>query len=318
LVLYVFFFESKLRAFVFGLAAFIALGITVFAINAAYECYFTDTFFAFVQHATRNWEHLQKHGTRFITKNPGFFLVLIARFVLPSQGTPREKTVPAKEWINFTRLRNPLLTIKMSFPGFILIGHSLVLIFLLGLHTGNDVLYYHQLISPFLLWIACWVADVKFQRYWPVTLAILGNILWFAVWASPLPKDHSAEWQQLERRIDMYTNVFAAPHVSHLLWRKGAPVYDTGHTEGLLGAFDRNFTPASDAYRARTDAFLMDIRSKVQNKEFDMVIVCRGWAPLLPLEELNARYVRLDPRPAAPMAFDYWLDSYPLEIWVPR
>ena len=115
----------------------------------------------------------------------------------------------------------------------------------------------------------------------------------------------------------MYTNVFAAPHVSHFLWQKGAPVYDTGHTEGLLGAFDRNFTPASKAYRARTDAFVSDIHSKVQNKEFDLIIISHGWAPLLPMEELKQRYTYVGPQ-AAPMTFDYWLKPHPLEIWVPR
>jgi hypothetical protein len=317
LVLYVFLFESKLRAFLFGLAAFIALGITVFAINAAYECYFTDTFFATAQQISRSWEHLLKNGTRFVVENLGFVLILIARFAFASKGVPDDKAVPAPEGINFARLRSPLLPMKMSFPGFILIGHSLALIFLLGLHKGNDILYYHQLISPFLLWIACWAADVKLLRYWPVSLVLLGNILSFAVLASPLPEDHSAEWRQLERRMALYTNVFAAPHVSHFLWRNGAPVYDNGHTEGLLGAFDRNITPVSNAYRARTDAFLLDIRSKVQNKEFDMIIACRGWAPLLPAEELKQHYTYIGLQ-AAPMTFDYWLKPHPLEVWVLR
>ncbi len=316
LVLYVFIFESKLRALLFGLAAFTALGITAFAIDAAYECYFTDTFFATAQQVSRSWEHLLKNGTRFVVENLGFILVLVARFTFACKGA-QNKSVPGHKRFSFAQLHSPLLPMKMSFPGFILIGHSLALILLLGLHKGNDILYYHQLISPFLLWIAFWLADVKFQRHWPVTLALLGNIFCFAVLAPPLPEDHSAEWRQLGRRIEMYTNVFAAPHVSHLLWQKGAPVYDTGHTEGLLGAFDRNFTPASKAYRARADALVSDIRSKVQNKEFDMVIVCHGWSPLLPMEELKQRYTYVGPQ-AAPMTFDYWLKPHPLEIWVPR
>jgi hypothetical protein len=167
------------------------------------------------------------------------------------------------------------------------------------------------------LWIAVWVADVKLQRYWPVTLALLGNILWFAVSAAPLPADHSAEWRQLERRMEMYTNVFAAPHVSHFLWRKGAPVYDNGHTEGLLGAFKRDFTPVNKAYQARTEAFLLDIHSKVQKKEFDLIIVCHGWAPLLPMDAVKQRYTYIGSQ-AAPMTFDYWLKPHPLEVWVLR
>jgi hypothetical protein len=317
LFFYLFLFENKMRALIFGLSASLALGVAVVVMDSCYECYFTDTFFSFVQHATRNWQHLLKNGTRFFIENIGFVLVLFAGFSSLGRSLPGETQTGKPRTASFTRFRDPLLPVRLSFPGFILLGNALVLIFLLGLHTGNDILYYHQLISPFLLWIVFWLAAVKFQSRWPVMVGVFANLLLYFLLAWPLPEDHSAEWRNVERQIAAHTNVFAAPHVSHFLWRKGAPIYDTGHTEGLLGAFNKNLTRVSAAYNAKTDAFLHDLQSKVRNKDFDLVLVCHGYAPLFSMRELEQQYICIGPQPA-PMTFGYWIDPYPLEAWVPR
>src|SRR5204863_5084054 len=96
------------------------------------------------------------HGGRFVAANLGFIFLLMARFIFAGEGKSNTaaQTPSTFAWRD---VRGPLLPVKASFPGIILLTHALVLIFLLGLHTGNDVLYYHQLASPFLLWIAFWV-----------------------------------------------------------------------------------------------------------------------------------------------------------------
>ncbi|HEY0550750.1 MAG TPA: hypothetical protein VGF13_14185, partial [Verrucomicrobiae bacterium] len=119
LVLYVFFFENKLRALLFAAAASIALGIAVFTINAAYQCYFTDTFFASAHQVTRSWEHLLKNGSRFVIVNLGLFLILIARFAFAGKRTQGNGAGSARNGTSFAALRRPLLPVKMSFPGFI-------------------------------------------------------------------------------------------------------------------------------------------------------------------------------------------------------
>jgi hypothetical protein len=210
-----------------------------------------------------------------------------------------------------------LLSTKVSFPGVILLLHALALIFVLGLHLGNDVLYYHQLASPFLLWLAFWLAAVRFRGRWAFTLALLINIAAFVGTAKPLRREDPAAWQMVEREIAMRTNVFTSPHLSHFLYRRGAPVYDTGHTEAIRGAFDRNFTRVNEAYASKADAFFEDIRAGVRNKNFDAVIVLRDWGPMLSFAELQQYYVRGKPL-SAPMTFGHWLDNYPLEVWVPR
>jgi len=70
-------------------------------------------------------------------------------------------------------------------------------------------------------------------------------------------------------------------------------------------------------YYQRTWALFEDIQTQLVNEQFDLVLVCRGLGPLMPWEDLQAHYVCAGPLPA-PMTFGYWLDSYPLEAWVPR
>ena len=110
--------------------------------------------------------------------------------------------------------------------------------------------------------------------------------------------------------------MFAVPNLSHLLARHGQPVYDAGQTEYALAAFQNNRTRVAEKYHQRTQAFLEDIRNKVVNEQFDLVLVCRGWSFLIRRADLQAHYVCKGPLPT-PMTFDYWMDPYPLEMWVP-
>ena len=314
--LYVFLFESKLKGLLFGLAGAVALLLSLVAINAVYECYLTETVIAQHNMIRRNYEHLARVGGQFVKDRLGFLAVLAGGCVFwISARMP--SPVPAGGGAGLGRLSRPLLAVRVSFPAVILVCNGAVIALALGLNPGNDVLYYHHLISPFLIWVALVVASQRSRWQGAILLALLANILWLGIQQPPWPKNHSAAWEDLDKLIASHRRVFAAPHLSHLLLRHGLPVYDAGQTEYAPYAFQQNPARVAERYEQRTRAFLRDIRDKVVNEQFDLILVCRGWSRLVPRQYLQAHYVCRG-QLQAPMAFGYWMEPYPLEMWVPK
>ena len=316
--LFVFLCQNKFKALVYGLAGTIGLLLSLLATNAVYECYLTETFVAQHNLVQRSYEHLVKVGGQFLRDNLGWSAMLAGGFVSWMR-IRRDTTLRAsrsgRPW--FSDLKAPMLSVAIPFPAVILGGNAAAMVLALGLNPGNDVLYYHQLISPFLLWLALVVVGQhsRWQSVW--LLVLLANIMWLGFQAPKWPQDQSGAWSDLDRLIASHRHVFTAPHLSHLLVRHGLPAYDSGQTEYVLCAFKNNPARVVSEYYQRTQAFFEDIQTKVVNEQFDLVLVCRRLGPLIPWGDLETHYVCKGPLPA-PMAFGYWVDSYPLEAWVPR
>jgi hypothetical protein len=147
--------------------------------------------------------------------------------------------------------------------------------------------------------------------------AIFANVLWLGFELPRWPTDHSSAWRKLDALIASHREVYTAPHLSHLLHRHGLPFYDSGQTEFVPFVFQGNSMRIAGPYLEKAKAFLEDIRQKIVHRQFDLVLTCRGWSPLLPVDDLESNYVSQGLLPA-PMAFGYWMDPYPLEVWIPR
>ena len=199
-----FLFENKLKGLVFGLAGALALLLSLVAINAVYECYLTDTFVVQRNASGQglSFEHLAKVGGQFLKDNLGLVILLAGGFlswIAAHQGTTL--LASAAGGVSLCPLRGPLLPAKAPFPAVILGCNVAVIVLVLGLNPGNDVLYYHQLISPFLLWLAVLLAARKGRWQWACLLVLLANMVWLGAHRAPWPKDCSAAWADLDRLI---------------------------------------------------------------------------------------------------------------------
>ena len=320
--LYVFLFESKYKAVVFGTVAALALIASIWMINLVYECYFTETFFVTLRAVTRSWAHLRMIGGSFLVQNAGLLLILAAglfhravRHRADIQAAAQQEV--KRGWFNWNQLRQPLICQCGDLAGLALVCNTAVIVLVLGLHEGNDILYYHQLITPFLLWKVVRLADTTFRQHWLASTLLLVNLLIFASAAAPLPADHSAHWRALESLVASSTDVFAAPHLALLARQSGKTVYDAGQTEIAFAANHRNFTRVSGQYQERNRLFLQSIRAKVRNKQFDLIVVNWNICPLLSQEELARNYTPTG-IVAAPMAFNFNFRDFPLVCWVPK
>ena len=323
--LYVFLFNNKLKGLVFGLAGMLGLLVSLLLMNEVYECYLIETIFAQNNGIVRSYAHLARVGGQFVRDNLGLFAILFGGIVCWLRvRCPRSSVSSAPDTLKGGHptdlpkrgLRSPLLPVTVPFPAVVLACNCAVMVLILGVNMGNDVLYYHQLISPFLLWLALGLASRKGRWQAACLLVLLANLAWLGARLPPWPKDHSVEWANLDRLIASHRRVFAAPHLSHLLSQHGLPVYDAGQTEYALFARRQNPARAAENYWQRTQAFLQDIQNQVIKEQFDLVLVCHGYSPLVQWEQLQAHYVCKGQVPA-PMAFGYWIDDHPLEAWVP-
>jgi hypothetical protein len=111
------------------------------------------------------------------------------------------------------------------FPYYLVMGTAL------GLHPGNRILYYDQLISPFLYWVI--VSQVeRLPRLRIPCLVLLVSTFW--AWSPATqfpPRMQEQEWRALESLIATHRHVLASGPLAHLLRRQGKTIYDSGQTE---------------------------------------------------------------------------------------
>ena len=318
---YVFLCVSKRRGIGTGVGAMVALPGTVILIHGIYECYFTETFFIPLNSSNRSWRHLREVGSSFLLLNWGLLLVLLGAVLTflrrkeQAGGVAGEKT---RRWFDFGHLDEPLLGRAIPLPAAVLICNSLVMVLLLGLHPGNGILYYHQLLTPFLIWAVFRQFHADWRRYGLSILLITANLTFLSGRTPRFPGDFRKEWTTIEKLLADEKDVFAAPHLAHILASQNKPVYDAGMTEFYRGALRRNPLSISSAYQERVRTYREEVADKVSQQTFDLVVVTPGLAPALPLAELRKHYVLQDTLPA-PMTFDFYpIDTFPVDVWVPR
>jgi hypothetical protein len=320
---YVFFFVSKRRGIWTGVAAIVALLGTVVLIHRIYECYFTETFIVPLNASNRRWGHLQETGSSFLLLNWGLVLLLLRPVVAGVFLRRREWTgdgvvEQSRRLFDFVNLDKPLLGRTISIPAAVLICDGLVMVLLLGLHPGNGILYYHQLLTPFLIWTVFRQFRADWRRQGLSILLITLNLTFVSGRTPRLPGDYTKEWKTIEELLAAKKEIFAAPHLAHILARQNKPVYDTGMTEYHRAALDRNPFSISSAYRQRAEAYREELTDKVRQQKFDLIVITPGLGRAFPLMELRTHYVLQDTLPAPMMFATFPIDSYPVDVWVPR
>lgn len=289
--LFLFLRGSRWEGIQYGFAAGGAMLGAIFCIHFIYPTYFTEIYFIVMNAASRDWGHLRKVGGEFLVVAGGLLAVLV--------------------------LSLPIKKFPLHFATMTLGVMSLIMVFKLGLHNGNGILYYHQFLTPFLIWGAL-VAAKSFQvAIIPVALLTI-NLLVMSSGVRGAPRDYSEQWKEIERVVAPGTNVFHLPHVGHLLAAQGKKVYDSGATEYWYHASSNNFTAIKTPFIERGKGYQSNLEQMVRTKQFDRILVNPQLCRLIPFSLIESNYVIVDVLPA-PMAFPYGPpELFNLQLWVPR
>lgn len=298
--LYLLLFRSWRKGLAFGVASLVALSLACVLVDRLLPAYFTDVFFVQLSYATSVWAHLRRMFVGFSIESAGLFAMgalLLVRRVLTRGERPGGPGLG--RW-------------DPGLPAFALLIDLAALVLKLGLHVGNGLLYYHQLLTPLLIWSILRDADGK--GAWTAAiggLAGLSAVGWMSL-GLPLPPDFSPAWKGLEAIVESAPRIVVPPPLAYLAYARGKPVYDNGHTEYCPGGIEKNFLPVAAEFDRRCVAHQKALSDGISNREFDVVMVVPGQSPMIDRGLLRSRYA-LRGRVLMPMVFA----DFEAEIWTP-
>jgi hypothetical protein len=342
-VLYVFVFKSKLDGLKYGVYATLGFLSTMALMNSLGESYINNTFLIHVNVASKSAEFLYRQLGTYGQTNAAFLALLVLGSILGfvqrrsqrhQQPLPsRPKRLILKPW------QSPLIDYNMGLFPWCALMYFGVFYISMGRHTGNWMVYLHQLLSPFLLLTLAMVAKALYPegnitstegnttiRLLTQGLASLLIVLNVSSVASVeflpgLPKDYQKTWQALRGIVGEHRKIFNSPAIASLLIQQGKPVYDSGQSEYFIAGTKReaklsSLFPNNAAVVERNNAYLNQIEQDVINHQYELVIVTNDRSPILPAAFLEqyynyAGYVHA-PMPPAPFigARNWLLDIY--------
>jgi hypothetical protein len=300
---YLFLFVSKAKSFFYGSLLLILSAISVMAVNHIFPAYFDNCFFTSLNmtHAWSSAErlYLQIHlysGLHLWT------LVLIGICLLVTY-------YKSHALRGFSGIQLVLWAGMWS---------AFVLYTSLGRHSGAMLWYFFQLLSPFLLISAVWI----FNRHalwpiWCVPFLVLNLFTMTANHDHKLFNKSVAGWPQLTQVISEYQHILNSPLIVPILVEQNKEFFDNGQTEYFLSGSQRNgwmkgLFKEDDRGYVQMLFFFKNIRDKIENKEFDLIILQPSLLPLGIGDDIKKYYkfegelVLYAPQDLKPYAVSVW------------
>jgi hypothetical protein len=243
--------------------------------------------------------HLAWVAFHYALANWGAVLIAVtgsAWMLLSPRIEPRRGAGWWRQWRRrLLSLDTPLVTSSVPFMPVALLLSMTLIVTRLGLHKGNDVLYYDQLISPFLYWVAAVYTDRLPSLRVPSLLLLIITLLgWPPAYATNMTdvRNVQAQWREMEDLIARHAHVYTSPPLAHLERRQGKPVYDTGQTEFFRDGARGGVGGGSGEYLRRGEELANQIEVLARRKHFDLLILSERDRPFISDGTLSQNYVR--------------------------
>jgi len=308
---YLFLFVSKKKSLAYGCLLLAFMTISVLFINQIFPAYFDNCFFTSLNmtHAWSRLDHLYFQIDLY-SKIYAWTLILLGIFIA-WQGFKIYKTK------DFTILKND----DIRLVSWAILWACFVLYTSLGRHTGATLWYFFQLLSPFLLIAAAWVfsqnllIDMIGVPFLIINLFTITSKLDYTLFNKNEPN-----WLAASTLLSQYPHVLASPILVPLLVEENKQVYDNGQTEYFLSGADRpswmqGFLKTDYRGYIQMAKFFRDIEHKVENKDFEIILLPPSLLPLGIDEAIHKNYkmvgnlVVLAPQDVRP---------YDITVWVPQ
>ena len=300
--LYLFFFDSKKKAWQYLLfsVTFLILGLIFHYRN--YPFYFHNTLLSHWEYQSRFAGYMVLQMTYFLL----WFSPLII-FVLV--------TVGRLSW------RRPELPTFAFFCSTVLIAISL------GQHAGNYMVYLFQLMAPFLLVSSMVVIQRKPEldvlAYLVLALnaiLLLYNLFPNGYWLGD--EKSEADWQKASKLIEKNRIILNSPALVGEMFHLGVPIVDTGqnqyyYTDSVPDLF---FLPSKVLILQRGVDFKTDILLGIKNRVFDRVMLTYDispshiQSPWVDRETLKNYY---QPDQKLELIMPHTRQKWIIEVWIP-
>lgn len=320
LALYLFGFDSKSKGLWYSLGFGSALAATILGTHAICETWLTNTIFNHLNNDLSgqytSLAHLRREMWVHAESISGFIAAFVWAYGYFTGYGEKVFDGTVGSLFNFRDFHKPLLNVKADLPFMMLVFGTLIMVWKLGLHTGNWQLYYHQFMTPFALWFVVGFIDrLKANRHWAVILPLIANLLALNVYyVSGDLEDHQVEWSELEQVVATHQDMYHSAGLAELMKKYAKPIYNTGHNEYYAAGVPHNFTATADEFAWRSEMFWRQIGEKAQHKQLDLVIQDAGATWPIDRSILKDNY-RLLGHMRMPLLFNGdWL----LELWTPK
>lgn len=311
---YLVLFVGMRRGLAFAALFALALTLAGRGIHVLYPCYFTNVFFINFNIAGRDVRHLIVSAGAFAVLQAGAAGIVACRAwraVAGRKDSLRRQVGPSAR----ERGGGGLFTCASpDFPACLLVCSCLIMLGM-GLHPGQSLLYYHQLVTPFLLWLAFKTAHTYSTAGWRAAL-LLQVLLTAGYAARKAPrclKDYTAEWRQVETEMAKYDDVFHCGEIAHIIHKQGKTVYDNSQTRYYQWGTAHNPFAIARAYEDAGRRHVRAVKDRVARGEFEVVILS-GYSDLVVRPEARKRYVQ-EKHLATPLVMNY--PEFRVGVWKP-
>ncbi len=300
---YLFLFHSKKKGFWYGLIILLILVASIFLVNNIFECYFLHTVInsSSIAGISGSIAYLFRQLFRFVRVLWPIGLIFLIHLIHQRENL-EEKQAQLKTpfWKNFN-LRDAnqpfFSTFDIGyFETFFLISTAAI-VFLLGLHRGNYMVYLFQLmVPPFILLIFRWLT-LKFtfvQITSPLIILNLTILSFFLLYPNN-PNAYVEEWDILNSYVEESNHILNTPLLAPKMLQEGMTVIDSGSS----GYFYRT-KPYADTYFAPSYAeveqqglqYKQLIEDQVRSHYFDHVIITKSpsYNPFIDVDVLSKYY----------------------------
>jgi hypothetical protein len=297
MVSYIFLFVSKFKGVFYGLVLGSLSLISVIAVNHLFPAYFDNCFFASLNmsHAWASTERLHEQIVKYAKLHQwtlvllcAFMAVHVLKAILSKDSVSNIKSSMDGIFanLNLVKFKGPLIKVHFPLPLYAAACSSFVLYVSLGRHSGAMLWYFFQLLSPFLLICAVWVFSR--QAYWSFVCLpfLILNLLTMTSDQNYRVFDKKmAGWSDIAAVISQHENILNTPLIAPLLVEQNKEVVDDGQAEYFGAGAGRPAWMNRLAQRdPRVDfqlfVFFYNIREKVEEKKYDLIILQPGLLPL--------------------------------------
>ena len=326
---YLFLFVSKKKAVLYGFLLLIFLIISIELVNHIFPAYFDNCFFAAINMGP-SWSsmiRLHEQINLYTSLHKWVFILMGIFFIGYGIKALRDSRNKIKKNIlkiffsfQLFKFKEPL--IKLNFPLIVYAGlcSSFVLYMSLGRHSGAMLWYFFQLLSPFILIGAAWI----FSRwaYWPllcVPFLIYNLYIMTSDQNYKCFNENLQGWSEVSKIIRTHHCILNSPLIAPLLIEQHKEVFDNGQAEYFLPGGERhywmkNLFKADDRVSVQMTLFFYNIRSMVQKKEFDLIILQPSLLPMGVADDIK-KYYKFEGQFLLYAPADR--RSYALTIWIP-
>lgn len=296
LTVYLFFNISKKKAFIFVIFSAFAGLISIYIVNRFFETYFREILLNIAPNFKFSYLIFQ---TKLFIRQYLFFCVGFSSLFIITIAYNKQRFY--KNIFLFFACISGLVLLKM------------------GGNDGSSMVYYNQLLLPFLLLFASSMLVTKSRKfsYLFVLLILIDLYRWSPDIKFINVKDYSKQWASVGKYLDSYRNVYSNTPVTTVeLIKRGKEVNNSGLSDYFLyGTKSNSFfkaiiSPTDDKVLARYEEHISNINSKIAAGNYDLIILDNK-----PSENIDAFYKEIDKQEIImPHTNQKWMISF----WVKK